>query len=106
MALCVASNSPISIRGSTTIIKLLSTYPDGRASRLMAQLGWECTYCSARKHEPLSLAAKRHGNPIKPVIACFRSLAEGGPDDELLIQAKAREKATKNKWQQHVRKKL
>ena len=93
-----------SITGSTKIITLLEAFPDGRASRLMTALGWECTYCSARVHEPVSLAAKRHGNPVKPVLECFRSLDKGEPDSELVIKANIKKKNIGSKWQQHTRK--
>ena len=69
----------INIRGSTTIGELMERFPDGCALDLMARLGWPCGHCSARSTEPLSLAAKRHGNPVRAVIECFRALADGGP---------------------------
>ena len=80
----------INIRGSTTIEELMERFPDGRALDLMARLGWPCGHCSARSTEPLSLAAKRHGNPVRAVIECFRALADGGPAAALLEVARAR----------------
>ena len=68
------------VQGSTLIRELMQRYPDGRAADLMIRLGWSCAYCAARETEPLSLAAKRHGNPVRAVIECFRALAEGGPN--------------------------
>jgi len=77
------------IRGSTTIGALMKRYPDGRALDLMARLGWPCGHCSARSTEPLSLAAKRHGNPVRAVIECFRMLEGDGPSDAALDAARA-----------------
>ena len=78
------------IRGSTTIRALMEQFPDGRALDLMARLGWPCGHCSARSTEPLSLAAKRHGNPVRAVIECFRSLEGDGPTEAALDAARAR----------------
>ena len=80
----------INIRGSTTIGELMERFPDGRALDLMARLGWPCGHCSARSTEPLSLAAKRHGNPVRAVIECFRALADGGPAAAALEAARAK----------------
>jgi len=78
------------IRGSTTIGALMKRYPDGRALDLMSRLGWPCGHCGARSTEPLSLAAKRHGNPVRAVIECFRMLEGGGPSETALDAARAR----------------
>ena len=78
------------IRGSTTIGALMRRYPDGRALDLMSRLDWPCGHCGARSTEPLSLAAKRHGNPVRAVIECFRMLEGGGPSDAALDAARAR----------------
>ena len=78
------------IRGSTTIGALMRRYPDGRALDLMSRLGWPCGHCGARSTEPLSLAAKRHGNPVRAVIECFRMLEDGGPSNAALDAARAR----------------
>ena len=52
---------PRQIRGSTTIVEILRMYP-GRAGRaLMSRLCWPCAHCGGAFHEPLTLAAKRHG---------------------------------------------
>jgi hypothetical protein len=75
------------IQGSTLIRELMQRYPDGRAADLMIRLGWSCAYCAAREAEPLSLAAKRHGNPVRAVIECFRALAEGGPSAAQVSEA-------------------
>ena len=77
------------IRGSTTIGALMKRYP-GHALDLMSRLGWPCGHCSARSTEPLSLAAKRHGNPVRAVIECFRMLEGGGPTEAALDAARAR----------------
>ena len=78
------------IRGSTTILELMERFPGGRALDLMARLGWPCGHCSARSTEPLSLAAKRHGNPVRAVIECFRALEGDGPTEAALDAARAR----------------
>jgi hypothetical protein len=87
------------IAGSTKILKLMQMYPDGRATRLMNRLGWPCAHCSARLHEPLSLAAKRHGNPVRPVLACFRALAEGGPSEAQIRAAGRKPRRAKDPLQ-------
>ena len=69
------------IRGSTSIIEILKRYPNGEAAALMARLAWACAHCSGALDEPLSLAAKRHGNPAGAVVAAFRALANGGPSE-------------------------
>jgi hypothetical protein len=67
------------IKGSTTIIELLKRYPDGRAARLMADLNWACAQCGGAFHEPLTMAAKRHGRDPRVVLDAFRALDRGGP---------------------------
>jgi len=67
------------VRGATTVLEMMERFPDGRAIALMRRLGWPCAHCAGRVSEPLSLAAQRHGNPVRPVIECFRALARGGP---------------------------
>ena len=78
------------VRGSTTIEDLMERFPNGRALDVMARLGWPCGHCSARSTEPLSLAARRHGNPVRAVIECFRALEDGGPGAAALEAARAR----------------
>ena len=78
------------IRGSTLIIDLMRRFPDGRATELMGRLGWACAHCSALTHEPLALAAKRHGNPVPETIRCFRALQYGEVPSELIEAAMAR----------------
>ena len=63
------------VRGSTTI------------EELMARLSWPCAHCSGRMDEPLSLAAKRHGNPTGAVVEAFRALDNGGPSERQVIAA-------------------
>lgn len=75
------------IGGSTSIVQLMEMFPDGRAVALMNRLGWPCAHCSARLNEPLSLAAKRHGNPARAILSCFRALETGGPSDQQLEAA-------------------
>ena len=84
------------VRGSTLIRELMARYPDGRAVSLMTRLGWSCAYCAAREAEPLSLAAKRHGNSVRPVIECFRALAYGGPSAELLAVAAVKQRPARD----------
>ena len=75
------------IRGSTTIEELMMRFPDGEASDLMARLAWPCAHCSGRMDEPLSLAAKRHGNPTGAVVEAFRALVTGGPSEHQIVAA-------------------
>jgi hypothetical protein len=76
------------IRGSTTIVELLKRFPDGRAARLMADLNWACPHCGGAFHEPLTMAAKRHGRDPMAVLEAFRTLDDGGPSPELLDAAR------------------
>jgi hypothetical protein len=82
------------ISGSTFIVELMAMFPDGRALELMARLGWPCGQCGARQNEPLALAAKRHGNPVRPTIACFRALEGGGPSADELASARPKPRRT------------
>jgi hypothetical protein len=84
------------VRGSTLILDLMKMYPDGRAIILMNRLGWPCAHCGARVNEPLSLAAKRHGNPVRVIVQCFRALNEGGPSEDEINAAQPRPKRSKD----------
>jgi hypothetical protein len=84
------------IKGSTTIEALMRRFPDGRALALMSRFGWPCAHCGARTNEPLSLAAKRHGNPVATVIRCFRALDDGGPSEAEIARAARRRKPSKD----------
>ncbi len=75
------------IKGSTTIVELLKKYPDGRAAQLMADLSWACAHCGGAFHEPLTMAAKRHGRDPMAVIEAFRALDQGGPTQDQLEAA-------------------
>ncbi len=93
------------IRGSTTIGELMERFPNGRALDVMARLGWPCGHCGARSTEPLSLAAKRHGNPVRAVIECFRELEHGGSGAAALEAARARPRRSPDPtraWQRSV----
>ncbi len=84
----MASGLDAEIRGSTTIVELLRRYPGGEAARLMAQLSWPCAHCGGAFHEPLTLAAKRHRNDPRAVLAAFRALEEpDGPSREQVVRA-------------------
>jgi hypothetical protein len=65
-------------------------YPDGRAGRLMAELSWACAHCGGAFHEPLTLAAKRHGRDTRAVLIAFRALESGGPSEEQVEAARRR----------------
>lgn len=78
------------ISGSTTILELLEMFPDGSAARLMGRLAWPCAHCGGRLSEPLALAAKRHGNPVKAAIDCFRKLDAGGLSEDEIDAARVR----------------
>lgn len=90
------------IRGSTKIVDLLRAFPDGQALQLMSRLGWACACCSASAHEPLSLAAKRHGNPTLPVIECFRALYSGTLSEEKIAQAAQKRQIKRRGWSQYI----
>jgi hypothetical protein len=70
------------IKGSTTIVELLRRFPDGRAARLMADVGWPCAHCGGAFHEPLTMAAKRHGRDPRAALGAFRALESGSPTPE------------------------
>ncbi len=78
------------ISGSTTVVELMRRFSDGTALRLMARLAWPCGHCSGALDEPISLAAKRHGNRAGPVVQAFRALDNGGPSEQLIAQAAER----------------
>jgi hypothetical protein len=54
-------------------------FPEGEAGRLLAELSMACAHCGGAFHEPLTLAAKRHGRDPRAVLEAFRALADGGP---------------------------
>ncbi len=94
------------ISGSTKIVELIVMYPNGRAVELMARLGWPCGQCGARQNEPLSLAAKRHGNPTGAIIDAFRALTNGGPSERQVMAAAsktAERPSIDATWRQHAR---
>jgi hypothetical protein len=76
------------IKGSTTIVELLKRFPDGRAARLMADLNWACAHCGGAFHEPLTMAAQRHGRDPRAVLEAFRALDHGGPTTEQVAAAR------------------
>ncbi|HEY2936055.1 MAG TPA: hypothetical protein VGJ25_05615 [Gaiellaceae bacterium] len=69
--------TPEDIRGSTTIVELLRLFPGGEAAELMSRLAWACPHCGGAFHEPLTMAAKRHGRDPRAVLTAFRALAAG-----------------------------
>ncbi|MBT3928067.1 MAG: hypothetical protein HOF33_13890 [Rhodospirillaceae bacterium] len=94
------------VRGSTTIEELMVRYPGGEATDLMARLAWPCAHCSGRMDEPLSLAAKRHGNPTGAVVEAFRALSNGGPSERQILAAKNKtvpRQSVEAAWQRHAR---
>ena len=65
-------------------------FPDGEAGRLLADLSMPCAHCGGAFHEPLTMAAKRHGRDPRAVLEAFRALADGGPTLEQLGAARRR----------------
>jgi hypothetical protein len=63
-------------------------FPNGEAGRLMADLALACAHCGGAFHEPLTLAAKRHGRDPRAVIEAFRSLEHGSPSTDQLEAAR------------------
>jgi hypothetical protein len=84
---------PDEIRGSTTIVELLRLFPAGEAAQLMSRLAWPCAHCGGAFHEPLTLAAKRHGNDPRAALVAFRALAAGELTDAQVDAARAKVKA-------------
>ena len=41
------------IRGSTTIVEILRSFPEGEAAELMRRLYWPCAHCGGALREPL-----------------------------------------------------
>jgi hypothetical protein len=78
------------IRGSTTVLEVLRLFPDGRAARLLAELGLPCAHCGGAVREPLTLAARRHRRDPRALLEAFRALDEGYPDDERVARARMR----------------
>ena len=62
-------------------------FPGGEAARLMSELALPCAHCGGAFHEPLTLAAKRHGRDPRSVLDAFRALQNGGPSEELVRRA-------------------
>ena len=56
----------------------------------MAELSWACAHCGGAFHEPLTLAAKRHGRDPRAVLEAFRALEAGGPTEEQVEAARRR----------------
>jgi hypothetical protein len=56
----------------------------------MAELSWPCAHCGGAFHEPLTLAAKRHGRDPRAVLVAFRALETDGPTAEQVDAANAR----------------
>ena len=81
---------PSEIKGSTTIVELLRMFPEGEAGRLLAELSMPCAHCGGAFHEPLTLAAKRHGRDPRAVLEAFRALPAGGPTREQVGAARRR----------------
>lgn len=78
------------VRGSTTVLELLRLYPDGRAARLLAEIGFPCAHCGGAVREPLTLAARRHRRDPRAVLEAFRALAAGYPDAAAIARATER----------------
>ena len=57
-------------------------FPGGEAGRLLARLSMACAHCGGAFHEPLTLAAQRHGRDPRAVLDAFQALGEGGPSAE------------------------
>jgi hypothetical protein len=75
------------IRGSTTIVEILRSFPDGEAADLMRRLYWPCPHCGGALREPLTMAAVRHRNPPRAVLEAFRALERGELSDEHVAAA-------------------
>ena len=54
----------------------------------MSRLAWPCAHCGGAFHEPLTLAAKRHGNSPRSVLVAFRALADGSLTEEQIGEAR------------------
>jgi hypothetical protein len=65
-------------------------FPDGEAGRLLADLSMPCAHCGGAFHEPLTMAAKRHGRDARAVLEAFRALMRGGPTLEQVGAARRR----------------
>jgi hypothetical protein len=78
------------IRGSTTIVELLRMFPDGEAGKLLGALALPCAHCGGAFHEPLTLAAKRHGRDPRALLEACRALEHGTPRAEQLEAARRR----------------
>jgi len=65
-------------------------FPGGEAGALLSQLSMPCAHCGGAFHEPLTMAAKRHGRDPRAVIEAFRALEHGGPTDDQTEAARRR----------------
>jgi hypothetical protein len=71
-------------------VELLKLFPSGEAAALMSRLAWPCAHCGGAFHEPLTLAAKRHGRDPRAVLEAFRALVADGPSAEQIEAAQRR----------------
>ena len=85
-------DTPVEIRGSTTIVEILRMYPNGEAAQLLSRLSLPCAHCGGAFNEPLTLAAKRHRRDARAMLEAFRALASGGPT-EAQVEAGAERRA-------------
>jgi hypothetical protein len=56
----------------------------------MSRLSWPCAHCGGAFHEPLTMAATRHRNSPRAVLDAFRALDRGGPSEDQVARAAAR----------------
>ncbi|MGH3199159.1 MAG: hypothetical protein ACRDNT_25285 [Streptosporangiaceae bacterium] len=78
------------IRGSTTITELLYRFPDGSAAQLLAKLQVPCAHCGGAPHEPLTLAARRHGRDPGAFLRACQALETGGATEAQIAEARVR----------------
>jgi hypothetical protein len=65
-------------------------FPEGEAAALMARLSFACAHCGGAFHEPLTMAAKRHGRDPRAVLEAFRALDVEGPSHDQVEAARRR----------------
>ncbi len=59
----------------------------------MARLAFPCAHCGGAFHEPLTMAAKRHGRDPRAVLEAFRALDTREGPTEAMIERAARKAA-------------
>ena len=91
------------IRGSTTIVEILRSFPDGEAAELMRRLYWPCAHCGGALREPLTMAADIGMEATTSLEGAFAAAMERkGPDAKVIVLPFARYQLPRNAIRMHA----